>query len=371
MKVVVLGAGITGLSTAFELKRAGVNCCLIEQYHPGHRQGSSHGKSRITRSTYNTPKFVELMQWVHQVGWKEWQELAGQALLWPRPGLFFGPGLPAYQESLAGIPEVQPFIQTLSAAEARRQFAPFLFPDSPQVIVDSTCALVKAERTLAWLAAQVGSHQQLQVLGWERGERLRLLTNTGPIECDRLVVAAGPWTYQLLNGLSPVLRPAHQDVGYFALPNSSDFPVWVYSGQKADDSFYGLPEFERPGVKLARHRTGPHGTDPNRNLPEELPSDALEDLLEFAARQWGQRPACVGYDPCIYTNTPNEDFVLDHWPEDPRVVIGAGLSGHGFKFAPLLGRVLSQLCLHGRTEVEAFERHRQAFRWNSAQHWDG
>jgi monomeric sarcosine oxidase len=371
MKVIVLGGGITGLSTAFELKRAGVECTLLEQFVPGHSQGSSHGKSRITRSTYSTPKYVEMMQWVHQVGWREWQELSSLSLLWPRPGLFFGPGLAAYQESLASVPGVQSFIETLPAAEARRRFAPFQFPDSPQVLVDSSCALVAAERTLTWLRSQIEVRSQVRVLGWQRGDRLRLETSQGPIECDRLIVAAGPWTHQLLGGLAPVIRPAHQDVGYFAVEGAHQFPVWVYSGAEADESFYGLPEFERPGVKLARHRTGPHGDDPARSLPESLPYEALEDLLEFAARQWGQRPALVGYDPCIYSNTPNEDFILDHWPEDERVVVGAGFSGHGFKFAPLLGRVLSQLCLHGHTQIEAFERHRQAFRWSTAQPWNG
>ncbi len=372
-EVVVLGAGINGLATAYCLKKQGVsNLAVLEQFQLGHSQGSSHGRSRITRSTYSTPKYVELMQLVHGSLWPAWEEAAGHPLLHKNPGIFFGPGIGGYQESLRGLPEVR--VEEITAQEARRRFPPFLFPDSRQVLLDHTCAVVAADRTMRFLMDQVRDHvmENCQVQSIDRGPHIFLDTTRGGIECERLVVTAGPWTSRLVPQLQANLRPAHQDVGYFEIEASSQvghFPVWVYAGEQADDSFYGLPEFERPGVKLARHRTGPHEDDPDRSIGEVLPAEAAADLQQFVDRQWSGTARLVGYDACIYTNTCSEDFLLDHLPDDPRVVVGAGFSGHGFKFAPLTGQVLAELALTGRTSFPEFERHRQAFRFASAACW--
>ena len=371
--VIVLGAGINGLATAYSLKKQGVgSLAVLEQFHFGHAQGSSHGRSRITRSTYSTPKYVELMQLVHGRLWPGWEETAGQPLLHKNPGIFFGPGISRYQESLRDLPEVQ--VEEIVAEEARWRFPPFLFPDSPRVLLDHTCAVVAADRTMRFLASQLRGHvlENCQVQSIERGSQIFLDTTRGQIECERLIVTAGPWTARLIPALKPNLRPAHQDVGYFEIESSSqvgEFPVWVYAGEQADDSFYGLPEFERPGVKLARHRTGPHGDDPGRQIGEVLPEEAAADLQRFVDAQWSGTARLVGYDACIYTNTCSEDFVLDHLPEDDRIVVGAGFSGHGFKFAPLTGQVLAELALFGRTSFPEFERHRAAFSFASAACW--
>ncbi|MBN9417928.1 MAG: FAD-dependent oxidoreductase [Candidatus Eremiobacteraeota bacterium] len=370
---VVLGAGINGLATAYSLLKQGVtNLAVLEQFPMGHGQGSSHGRSRITRSTYSTSKYVELMQVVHGRLWPAWEAAAGQPLLHKNPGIFFGPGIGRYQESLRDVPEVT--VEEITDEEARLRFPPFLFPDSPRVLVDHTCAVVAADRTMRFLTEQLRDHimDNCQVQLIDPGPQIFLDTTRGPMECERLVITAGPWTSRLVPRLKANLRPAHQDVGYFEIEASAqvgDFPVWVYAGEQADDSFYGLPEFERPGVKLARHRTGPHGDDPDRPIGEVLPEEAAADLQAFVQRQWSGTARLVGYDACIYTNTCTEDFILDHLPEDPRIVVGAGFSGHGFKFAPLTGQVLAELAIFGRTSLPEFERHRAAFAFYSAACW--
>ncbi|MBT9584729.1 FAD-dependent oxidoreductase [bacterium] len=374
---IVVGAGINGLATAHALLQQGVtSLAVLEQFSLGHGQGSSHGRSRITRSSYTSPKYVELMQLVHGRLWPQWEEEAGQPLLHPTPGLFFGPGMSQYFQSLQSVPAVLRHIEEICPEEARHRFFPFLFPDSPKVLVDHTCAVVAADRTVRFLARTLQDHilEDCQLQSIDSGPHLHLDTTRGPMACRKLVITAGPWTSRLLPQLQPNLRPAHQDVGYFQLDPAGNtgvgaFPVWVYAGSKADDSFYGLPEFERPGVKLARHRTGPHGDDPDRAIAEQLPEAAAHDLLQFAQKQWGSQVKLVGYDACIYTNTSNEDFILDHWPGDRRIVVGAGFSGHGFKFAPLTGQVLAQLALYGQTNVPEFERHRQHFSMAAAASW--
>ena len=127
---------------------------------------------------------------------------------------------------------------------------------------------------------------------------------------------------------------------------------------------YGLPEFQRPGVKAARHRIVPRtvgGDDPEpvSDTPPEEELAALRDW--FAPKLAHPIRAVVGGERCLYTLTPTEDFRLGRLRDEPRITVGAGLSGHGFKFAPLLGRLLSELCLDGTTSVAAFEAERARF----------
>lgn len=378
-EVVVVGGGINGLATVDRLLRMGVDSvALLEQFQLGHPRGSSHGRSRITRSSYSHPKYVKLMQRVHQRCWPEWEEEAGR-LLHSAPGCFFGPAVERYWNSLQGVPSVLSRIEKLSPEEGRERFPVFRFPDSPFVLVDHTCSVIAAQRTLEYLIrrlrqSSVRIYEDCLVTGF-RSTPQALLVNTaeeGPLRCERLILTAGPWMSGILPDVPLPLRVAHQDVGYFqldAVMQPPQFPVWVYAGPKANDSFYGLPEFERPGVKLAQHRTGPLGDSPDRPIEEEIPPPALESLQRFAREQWNVEPQLVGYEACLYTNTVSEDFILDHLPQDPRVVIGAGFSGHGFKFAPLTGQILAELALYGKTTVEEFERFRDDFRLSSALEW--
>ena len=111
---IVVGGGINGLATAHALLKLGVtSLALLEQFSLGHGQGSSHGRSRITRSSYTSPKYVELMQLVHKTLWPEWEAEAGQVLLHPNPGIFFGPGIDPYRDGLHGVPQVLEFAKAL------------------------------------------------------------------------------------------------------------------------------------------------------------------------------------------------------------------------------------------------------------------
>lgn len=371
---IVLGAGINGLSAAYHLLRRGESkLAVLEQFPLGHGRGSSHGKSRITRSTYSTPKYVELIQIAHAQEWPRLAKEAGKSFLHPTLGVFFGPGNAPYLDSLRALPQLGLSVDVLEPQEAKRAIPQFRFPDSKLVIRDRTCAVVAAEEAVRWLGERVASQADLvdecPVQGIERSpEAIRLHTVKGVYTCGRLVVTAGGWLPRLFPELAPRLQIAHQDVGYFQVRGGSDFPVWVYVPEQGD-SFYGLPEFGRPGVKVARHRTGPEGDQPDRAISGEMPRSVRDELERFVAEQFSSPGRVVGYEACLYTNTLNEDFLLDHHPDDPRIVIGSACSGHAFKFGPLTGRILSELLLDGKTSLEVFERHRDAFRLDAHSQW--
>ena len=372
--IIVLGAGINGLSTAYHLLRRGVqSLALVEQHSLVHRLGSSHGASRITRSSYSSAKYVEMIQVAHDEEWPRLAQEAQTRFLYPTVGCFFGAGNGDYLRSVLSVPEVAQRVEILEVEEARRVFPCFSFPDSQKVIRDETCAVVSAAEVMDWLARRVSrdasvlEHRRVQRL--ERAEsELRLHTNQEVLTCGQLVVTAGSWLGQLLPELAPKLQVAHQDVGYFEISGAKEVPVWVYCPAKGD-SFYGLPEFGRPGIKVARHRTGAEGDDPDRSISEEMPVLTARELEDFVRSQFTAPARVVGYEACLYTNTVSEDFLLDHHPDDPRIVIGSACSGHGFKFGPLTGRILSQLLLDGKTDVAAFERHRSAFSLPAMKSW--
>lgn len=374
-EVIVLGGGINGLCTAFHLLRRGVkSLALLDQFALGHKQGSSHGKSRITRSSYSSAKYVELIQIAHHEEWPRLSRLAGQELLKPTPGCFFGPGIGPYKDSLENTPGAEALFKILSAPEARAVFPQFLFPDSESVVQDLSCAVVAAEETVkflaSWVAERASVVENCRVDRLEPSTRdIRLHSSQGEFSCERLAVTAGAWVGSLFPAAAGKFQVAHQHVAYFEIEGELGFPVWVYCPQKGD-SYYGLPSFGRPGAKVARHRTGRAGDDPDRPLEPEIPSAVLQDLEEFMRVQFTGQPRLVGYEPCLYTNTLNEDYLLDHHPEDSRIVIGSACSGHGFKFAPLTGRIMADLLLDGDCDLELWQKHQGAFRYQAHSDWE-
>jgi glycine/D-amino acid oxidase-like deaminating enzyme len=164
------------------------------------------------------------------------------------------------------------------------------------------------------------------------------------------------------------LSVARQTVGYFEFEGPSEnfrpgnFPVWGTVGYNDDISHYGIPEFGRPGIKAARHVTRAVDDDPDE-LPNECANErAMRALEDFLGKHFHPKIVNVsGCENCLYTNTQNEDFILDHHPQQKRVVIGTGFSGHGFKMGPVSGRILAEMALQGTTSLPEFEHARGRF----------
>ena len=195
---------------------------------------------------------------------------------------------------------------------------------------------------------------------------IQIDTTRGTLKTNRLIITAGPWASLLVPFLKPQLTVARQTVGYFRLSGSPEtykvgqFPVWGNLGSKRDKIFYGLPQYGQEGIKIARHITS--GVNDNPNLEKEITSEAIEDLVSFINRNFVPRiDRFLGAETCFYTNTSTENFILDLHPDNPEIAIGAGFSGHGFKFGPLTGRILAELVLNKKTEVKEFENARSIF----------
>lgn len=365
----VIGGGVNGLSALVHLARRGRRPIgLVERFEIGHTLGSSHGAARIIRSTYVSSDWVRLTQAARREDWPRLEREAGVALIHPREGCFFGPPGPVFERYAAAVASTAgKDVLRLDAREARLRFPWFRFDGLAGALCDLSAGIVAAADTLGALTRlALGAGADLltdtRVLAIDPTRSpIRITTDRGDLACEHLIVTAGAWTARLVPGLAGHLGVARQSVGYFELGPlpagipEHPFPVWVYLDEGDNNVFYGLPPFGGRGMKIGRHVTAGRADDPD-HPPDQVAVEALWDLERFLARELTVPIiARGGAEHCLYTNTPTEDFVLDLLPGQPRVALGAGFSGHGFKFGPLTGRILAELVLDGRTTVPEFE----------------
>lgn len=361
-RVVVIGAGINGLCTAYHLLRLGCQqVTVLERFALGHDRGSSHGAARITRSTYADPLYVRLMAQLHTEEWPRLARDLGEQLVLPAPGCFFGPPDGPFETYAHAVAVAVADVTRLSAVEGRQRFPQFHFPDALGVLDDRTAGILRADLTLAGLARWVTAHggalrPQTKVLDIDDGgSRIQVVTDHGPLAADFVVVTAGAWLGQLLPTLAPAVQVQRQTVGYYEVAATSRSgsavradAVWVYLGPDAYDVFYGLPDPEHGALKVGRHETG--GRDDDPDAPAEPDPATLAAIEQFLDDQLSLPVVGrVHAETCLYTSTPTDDFLVGPLPTEPRILIGSACSGHGFKFGPLTGRLLAEMALGGPT----------------------
>ncbi len=347
---VVVGAGIHGLCTAFWLVQRGVRrVAVCEQFGPAHARGSSHGATRITRSSYDDPEFVALAQRAHREGWPVLARELQTTLLLPTPGVFFGPAtgqFADYRRATADCAAITP----LAVGAARDRFPLLRFDDDDGVLVDDSAAVVLAAHTLAtlrsWLPARgVALHFDAAVTALRaRGGAMEVATANGTWTTRHVVLACGPWSGRLHATGLPAFAVQPQHVGYFAVDAApatiapGSFPVWVRIGHDAEDFTYGLPSWDGSGLKAAHHRTTGSPVDPDAATPA-LDDDALLALAR--ARFTCAVRGLSASERCLYTMAPHHRLHVTRDAQLPITTIAA-CSGHGFKFGPLLGRLAAE-----------------------------
>lgn len=365
--LVIVGGGINGLAALFHALRLGAKSpLLVDRFQLGHDRASSHGPSRIARSMYPHAGYVRLMRATFAEEWPRLERAAGEPLLFRSPGLFFGPADGPIAAYAKGVKEAGAEVDVLDVATARALFPMLRFEENELVLHDRTAALIAAARALRALERSTrasGAEFQLgtRVLAIDPSrDPIRIETDRGGLLAERVILTAGPWAPALVPELATRLISIRQNLAYFELEGARDefrvgrFPVFARIGLDENDFYYGLPEFDHPGVKLARHVTRGRDDDPDSS-PGTYDEDAIEDLRAFAIRAF-VRPVrgLAGADTCMYTCTPTEDFVLAPHPANRRFVIGSGCSGHGFKFGPMVGRILAELALFGDSKLPEY-----------------
>ncbi len=358
LDVIVIGGGGMGTAAAFHLARRGARTLLLEQFTIGHSRGASHGESRIIRLAYfEHPDYVPLVQEAYRL-WREVEEESGLALLTRTGGLELGaPESTLVRGNLASATRHSLAHEVLDAAEIRRRFPPFHARDGTIGVFQPDSGILAVERcveTHATLARRHGAqvHEAEEVRAVQPdGEGVRVETSRGRYFAQRAVVAAGPWAGQLLADLGLPLTVARQPVCFFAPEHPerfepSRFPIFIW--EIPGHFYYGFPTFGRPAVKIAHHGGGERTTADSVDRSIRPEDEALLRLFldEYLPDAAGPR---VDGSVCLYTNTPDSDFIIDRLPGAPQVAIAAGFSGHGFKFATVVGKILADLAIDGRT----------------------
>ncbi|MGI5459830.1 FAD-dependent oxidoreductase [Streptomyces sp. CA-249302] len=349
--IAVVGAGLMGAATAWQLARQGHEVTLIEAYGIGHKHGSSHGSSRIFRRVYGEKLYVDLTGQAHEL-WRELEHDSSTPLLRTVGGLDFGAG-----RDPKGLSEVlgeAGVTCELLGAEAASERWPYITFDGP-VLYQPDAGVIDADRTVAACVRRAVDHGAdawtgVRVTGFDVGEKVLLRTDDGrELTADTVVVAAGAWLPELGLPVSlPELEVTQQQVFHFRQREPSvQWPTLVF--KEGALQAYGLPSGSDggplPAVKVAEHGEGTPTTASTRTgrvdpASRTRVSDFVRDRLP------GLDPAPVAEATCLYTTAPNDDFVLDrHGP----LVIVSPCSGQGAKFTPLIGAMAADLAT-GRAE---------------------
>jgi sarcosine oxidase len=354
-EVVVVGGGAMGSATAWQLARQGHEVILLERFAPGHTNGASHGASRNFNVSYDAQPYLDFLVEALPL-WRELESEAGTDLL-DLVGLVThgaGPSLAGTRDALRSVAIEA---ELLPAEEASRRWHGIRFDSevlyTPQAgRLNADASVTALQRAAAAQGADVRHNTQVQRIEVLADDRVRVITDTETIEAARAVVTVGAWTSKLLAGIVPLpqLVVTQEQPAHFAVTDAAaQWPGFNHRPGPGDDwwpsGVYGMLT-PGQGVKAGWHGVGPV-TDPDartfRSEPEQL------KLLQRYAREWlpGVDSDSFTEISCTYTTTPDSAFVLDRVGP---VVVGAGFSGHGFKFTPVVGRVLADLAL-GRSEA--------------------
>lgn len=353
---IVLGLGGMGSAAAAHLAARGISVLGLEQYQPAHDRGSSHGKGRIIREAYfEDPAYVPLVQRAYRL-WRDLEAETGTSLLRTTGGLNIGtPESEFVRGSMRSGDEHGLPYDYLSAAEVHARFPGLTLPDEMVAVYEPNAGILKPEacvRAHLEIAGRHGAELRFgtTVAGWSAdssGVTVRTAWDT--FHAERLVIAAGPWTAQILSGLELPLEVWRVVNVHFAPRRPELFDVErfpVYLMQVPEGDYYGFPAIPGEGVKLGRHDIGEVCTA--ETIRRDVDPGEVEMLRAVLDRYMpGASGAVMWTLTCMYTNTPDRHFIIERHPEQPRVVYGCGFSGHGFKFASAVGEVLADLALDG------------------------
>jgi sarcosine oxidase len=365
--VIVIGVGSMGSATAFELAKRGCRILGLEQFNIGHELGSASGVNRIIRLAYaEHPAYVPLLRQAYKL-WRKLERVSKERLLFISGGIDAGRADgPLIQGSLKscrqhGIPH-----EEWDARDLQRKFPGFHVPRSTAAVYQQDAGFVLCERAIiAHITAAQASGAEIHgreiVLGWDvtrNGVVVR--TNRASYKSSRLVITAGPWAARLVPALrSRRLAQPERQVLIWTQPKRPElfrfgaFPIFILETMEGRDvsRFYGFPIHGIPGFKIGKYHHRRETVNPDRMDRECHAED--ERVLRDAIRRYFPEAdgPTLSMKTCLFTNSPDEHFILDRLPDCPQVSIAAGFSGHGFKFAGVIGAIMADIALEGSSDL--------------------
>ncbi|XP_074045195.1 peroxisomal sarcosine oxidase [Macrotis lagotis] len=356
---IVVGAGIQGCFTTYHFAKNKRKVLLLEQFFLPHSRGSSHGQSRIIRKTYPEEFYTKMMKECYQI-WAQLENESGMKLYRQTGLLMLGTKeedtFRAIQDTVSKQGVEHKYFE---AKELKRGFPNIQLPREQVGIWEPSGGVLfadKALKALQDLIRQLGGviHDGEKVAEIKPGFPVTVTTTTRTYQAKSLVITAGPWTNQLLLplGMQLPLQTLRINVCYWRekVPGShgENFPCFVGSfPDRSAHHIYGLPAGEYPGLVKVCYHHGNKADPDERDCPSASPDLADVQILSSFVRDClpGLQPQPAIMECCMYTNTPDENFILDRHPNHANIIIGAGFSGHSFKLSPVVGKILYELSM--------------------------
>ncbi len=356
---IVVGVGGMGSATLWQLARRGQKALGLEQFDIPHSSGSSHGINRIIRlAYYEDPSYVPLLKRAYEL-WRELEAACGERILHitgsidasEPEGIVFSGALESCK--LHDLPH-----EILTSAELSKRFPGYQLPDDYLALYQKDGGFLLSERAIVQhteeamkLGAEI--HGREEVLDWTSSSNgLSVRTTRGVYQTEKLIFTAGAWMGRLVDELASLLRPERQVLAWLqplepAKFTPETFPVFNLT--VPEGRYYGFPIYGNPGFKIGRYHHRDQTIDPAE--PLRAPDAVDEEILRAFTRRY--TPAADGpalaLRTCIFTNAPDEHFIIDTLPGDDRVVIASPCSGHGYKFCSVVGEILTDLAIDGST----------------------
>lgn len=360
-EIIVVGVGAMGAAACYQLAARGARVLGIEQFDIPHNLGSSHGLSRIIRQAYfEHPDYVPLLRRAYEL-WRELEKLSGRRLLHLTGALYAGPesceliGGSLRAAKLHHLP-----CEMLSHRDAMSRFGQFAIPNDHVALWEPQAGFLEPEQCIAayvQAARDAGAviHAREAVRSWSaNGQGVVVQTDRARYRADQIIFCAGAWSGKLLADLGVNLVVTRQAMAWFDVPDprsfrSDRFPVWAFD-RPAGGIYYGFPH-DSAGVKAAVHFPG-QAVDPDQVDRRSREEDVAE-VRQFIQSRIQGVGALREQRICLYTNSPDGHFIIDRHPRHERVLLACGFSGHGFKFASVVGQILADLALDSHTHLPA------------------
>jgi sarcosine oxidase len=361
--VIVAGVGAMGSAACWHLARRGLKVLGLERFDLGHAMGSSHGLSRIIRLAYfEGSHYVPIVRRAHEL-WRETGELAGLKLLHVTGSLDLAPeGGGPVESSLQSCLDHGLSHEVIDAAEAMRRFPGFQLPAGHLGLWQPDGGFVASEKAIyahVGLAQARGAEIRTNepLIDWTPTAQGGVVVRTerGTYSAGRLVITSGGWIADAVPALTRNVATVKQAIGWFSthrpeLFREGAFPVFILHVEEG--SFYGFPLYEHPGFKLGGPHFGREPMDPRDQ--DRTPSETQVRLIRECLARY--LPDAAG-EPltlkgCVYTVSPDEDFIIDTVPGVPQAVFASACSGHGFKFASAIGEILADLSTSGHSPFD-------------------
>lgn len=365
--VIVAGTGSMGSAACYFLAARGYKVLGLEQFDTvPHENGSHAGQSRIIRKAYfEHPDYVPLLQRAY-ANWQQLEELTGEQVYFRSGILYCGP---RQHPVIMGVKDTAArFNIELLPADNNAALSSFRITSDDEILLEPDAGFLLPEKCIRlYCNAAVKKGAVIQkgekMLQWQKENGgIKVITSKQTYHTSKLIITAGAWAGQLLRELKVLLKVTRQVIVWVQPENPSlftpdKFPCWLISGDNFHGAWYGFPylsgeKFPGPaGLKFALHCPGDE-TAPDL-VNREVTKEELKKIIDEARHYF--IPAgfnIVAVKTCLYTNTPDEDFIIDHLPGyEGNVTIACGFSGHGFKFASVIGEALADLSTAGTTAL--------------------